>query len=615
MKTTRDSTVTPVKITTTLYLFGNYVNDTLQFLPQEEGRVRYDSSKTSLVYDYFLKDHLGNVRMILTDETDTSFYPPASLETANLASERLFYSKVDSGRVDKSTVTGYPADTYTNPNNFIQKLNGNGVKVGTGIVLKVMAGDKFNLRVSSWWSSGNTPGTPVNPLNDVVAALAGSVGNIPGKPSSTELLNSGVLPPNATNFLNGESGWVTSRPKAFINWILFDERFNYVASSSGFEQVGTSGVFTTHTRSNLTLNKSGYLYVYVSNETPNIDVFFDNLQVTHIRGPLTEETHYYPFGLTMGGVSSSALNFGQPDSKSKFNGYEQQRKEFTDGSGLEWYDYKHRFYDNQIGRFFCLDTKASDYPYYSPYQFAGNQVSVAIDLDGEEPKYMIDGNGHLTNPMKSLLHAAFGYTMSSLNNTNWKPSDIQFADAITLFRTVSYNRYLSSNTDSYWAELIAHEQNHRNEIGNDAVGALSWYTNYSVGYVGAGFSYERDPAEVRAYANGLGPDSRMNKLINFGGGVALKVLQGNYDDNAKSETLNFIGLVFNLSEQTQTLNSMQDKLNNFKGNDKAKHRLERRIGRAEKQVNDLTQQVQQAITDDVVNTLKDVNKNKKKSNE
>ncbi|HMO63573.1 MAG TPA: RHS repeat-associated core domain-containing protein, partial [Ferruginibacter sp.] len=103
-----------------------------------------------------------------------------------------------------------------------------------------------------------------------------------------------------------------------------------------------------------------------------------------------KEFRSYPFGLTTAGISSKANQFGNPENRMKFNGYEQQNKEFSDGTGLEWHDYKHRFYDNQIGRFFAQDGLAHEYVYYSPYQFAGNEVPNAIDLDGLEPHYMID---------------------------------------------------------------------------------------------------------------------------------------------------------------------------------------------------------------------------------
>ena len=39
---------------TTVYGVGVYVNDTLQFLPQEEGRIRLLAGSNSPVYDYFL---------------------------------------------------------------------------------------------------------------------------------------------------------------------------------------------------------------------------------------------------------------------------------------------------------------------------------------------------------------------------------------------------------------------------------------------------------------------------------------------------------------------------------------------------------------------------------
>jgi hypothetical protein len=57
---------------------------------------------------------------------------------------------------------------------------------------------------------------------------------------------------------------------------LLDERFNYVSSSSGAQQVPAESAFNNsssnnnvhvHQFENLPLNKNGYLYVFVSNET------------------------------------------------------------------------------------------------------------------------------------------------------------------------------------------------------------------------------------------------------------------------------------------------------------------------------------------------------------
>jgi hypothetical protein len=152
----------------------------LQFLPQEEGRIRFKpqdgSTAASLQYDYFIKDHLGNVRMVLTEEEKTITYPPASMETAQSATEEALYANVSTTRDDLPP--GYPTtDNITNPNEKVAKVKpspsgGAGGGLGPSITLKVMAGDRFNIHVSSWYKTNSvTPDNPVNILNDLITSL------------------------------------------------------------------------------------------------------------------------------------------------------------------------------------------------------------------------------------------------------------------------------------------------------------------------------------------------------------------------------------------------------------------------------------------------------------
>jgi RHS repeat-associated protein len=87
----------------------------------------------------------------------------------------------------------------------------------------------------------------------------------------------------------------------------------------------------------------------------------------------------------MAGISSKALKTNYVENKYKFGGKEMQSKEFSDGSGLELYDFAARNFDPQIARWWSNDPKADKSVWLSPYNYCLNNPIKFFDPDGKFP--------------------------------------------------------------------------------------------------------------------------------------------------------------------------------------------------------------------------------------
>ncbi len=102
---------------------------------------------------------------------------------------------------------------------------------------------------------------------------------------------------------------------------------------------------------------------------------------------------YHPFGTT-------SYRSGRTETETSQKRYKYVGKERDEESGLYYYGF--RYYAAWLCRFVSVDPLQFDYPYYTPFQYAGNKPITYIDLDGLEPApskfdtdddYMLDKEG------------------------------------------------------------------------------------------------------------------------------------------------------------------------------------------------------------------------------
>ncbi|HKK59741.1 MAG TPA: RHS repeat-associated core domain-containing protein [Salinivirga sp.] len=128
------------------------------------------------------------------------------------------------------------------------------------------------------------------------------------------------------------------------------------------------------------------------------------------------------------------------------------------------YDYGARYYASWIGRFVSVDPLQHDYPIYTPYQYAGNQPIIAIDMDGLEPKKVEETEG-----FKAFSKTEFGNKyLNAYKSGPLKQHDIKFMER-------PGTKYGDASSFKF---IIDGKEYSRNEINEQNINKITNFNSY-----------------------------------------------------------------------------------------------------------------------------------------
>jgi RHS repeat-associated protein len=175
--------------------------------------------------------------------------------------------------------------------------------------------------------------------------------------------------------------------------------------------------------------------------------------------------NYYPFGMLMPGrnASSEVYRYG-------FNGKEMDNDMSKGVTGVT-YDYGFRIYDSRIAKFLSVDPLTGSYPWYTPYQFAGNSPISNIDIDGlEDENYL---NEFIKDKAKIAVSIAFNYL---LNRSIDFAGEIFKSTAKEIETKIKETPYVQDITIAFSEDMIKVGDVEVNVI---AAGGVSWSNTLS----------------------------------------------------------------------------------------------------------------------------------------